>query len=78
MSNVISSTCFYEWIKQNVKYIVLQCFDYSQKRNNMFKKNDTMNFKRFLIIVKKIKMMINWFMKTSLLKQFSLTTKLIK
>jgi hypothetical protein len=78
MSNVVSSTCFCDWIKQNVKHIVLQCFDHSQEKNNMLKKNDTTNFKRFMTIVKKIKTMINWFMKTSLLKQFSLTTKLIE
>jgi hypothetical protein len=78
MSNVVSSTCFCDWIKQNVKHIVLQCFDHSQKRNNMLKKNDTTNFKQFIIIIKKIKTMINWFMKTNLLKQFSLTTKLIE
>ncbi len=78
MSNVVSSTCFCDWIRQNVKHIVLQCLDHSQKRNNMLKENDTTNFKRLMIIVKKIKTMINWFMKTSLLKQFSLTTKLIE
>jgi hypothetical protein len=78
MSNVVSSTCFCDWIRQNVKHIVLQCLDHSQERDNMFKKNDTTNFKRFMTIVKKIKTMINWFMKTNLLKQFSLTTKLIE
>jgi hypothetical protein len=75
---VVSSTCFCDWIRQNVKHIVLQCFNHSQKRDNMLRKNDTTNFKRFMIIVKKIKTMINWFMKTSLLEQFSLTTKLIE
>jgi hypothetical protein len=78
MLNVVSSTCFCDWIKQNVKHIVLQCLNHSQSRNNMLKKNDTTNFKRFMTIVKKIKTMINWFMKTNLLKQFSLTMKLIK
>jgi hypothetical protein len=78
VSNVVSSTCFCDWIKQNVKHIVLQCFDHSQKRNNMLRENDTTNFKRLKIIVKKVKTIINWFMKTSLLEQFSLTTKLIE
>jgi hypothetical protein len=78
VSNVVSSTCFCDWIRQNVKHIVLQCLDHSQKRDNMLRKNDTMNFKRLMIIVKKIKTMINWLMKTNLLKQFSLTTKLIE
>jgi hypothetical protein len=76
--NVVSSTCFCDWIRQNVKHIVLQCLDHPQRRNNMLRKDDTTNFKQFIIIVKKIKTMINWFMKTSLLKQFSLTTKLIE
>jgi hypothetical protein len=78
VSKVISSTCFCDWIRQNVKHIVLQCLDHSQKRNNMLRENDTTNFRRFMIIVKNVKTMINWFMKTSLLKQFSLTTKLIE
>jgi hypothetical protein len=78
MSNVVSSTCFCDWIRQNVKHIVLQCFDHSQRRDNMLRKDDTTNFKRLMIIVKKVKTMINWFMKTNLLKQFSLTTKLIE
>jgi hypothetical protein len=25
--NIVSSTCFCDWIRQNVKHIVLQCFD---------------------------------------------------
>ncbi len=78
VSNVVSSTCFCDWIRQNVKHIVLQCFDHSQKRDNMLRKDDTTNFRRFMIIVKNVKTMINWFMKTSLLEQFSLTTKLIE
>jgi hypothetical protein len=78
MSNVVSSTCFCDWIRQNVKHIVLQCFNHSQRRDNMLKENDMTNFKRLMIIIKKVKTMINWFMKTSLLKQFSLTTKLIE
>jgi hypothetical protein len=38
MSNVVSSICFCDWIKQNVKHIVLQCLNHSQKRNKMLKK----------------------------------------
>jgi hypothetical protein len=78
MSNVLSSACFCDWIKQNVKHIVLQCFNYSQKRDNMLKENDTTNFRRLMIIVKNVKTIINWFMKTNLFKQFSLITKLIE
>jgi hypothetical protein len=78
MLNVVSSTCFCDWIRQNVKYIVLRCLNHSQSRDNMLRKDDTTNFKRFMTIVKKIKTIINWFMKTNLLKQFSLTTKLIE
>jgi hypothetical protein len=78
VSKIVSFACFCDWIKQNVKHIVLQCFDYTQSRNNMLKKENTTNFRRFMIIVKKIKTMINWFMKTDFLAQFSLTTKLLK
>jgi hypothetical protein len=78
MSSVLSSTCFCDWIKQNVKHIVLQCFNHSQRRDNMLKKNDTTNFRRFMIIVKSVKMIINWFIKMNLLKQFSLATMLIE
>ncbi len=78
VSKIVSFACFCDWIKQNVKHIVLQCFDYTQNKSNMFKKKNTTNFRRFIIIVKKIKTMINWFMKTNLLIQFSLTTKLLK
>jgi hypothetical protein len=78
VSKIVSFTCFCDWIKQNVKHIVLQCSDYTQNRDSMLRKENTTNFRRFMIIVKKIKTMINWFMKTNLLAQFSLTTKLIK
>jgi hypothetical protein len=78
VSKIVSFACFCDWIKQNVKHIVLQCFDYTQSKNNMLKKKITTDFRRFMIIVKKIKTMINWFMKTNLLAQFSLTTKLLK
>ncbi len=78
MSKIVSFACFCDWIKRNVKYIVLHYFDYTQNRNNMLKKKDTTNFWRLMIIIKKIKMMINWFMKTDFLIHFSLRTKLIK
>jgi hypothetical protein len=78
VSEIVSFACFCDWIKQNVKHIVLQCFDYTQSKNNMLKKKDTTDFRRLIIIVKRIKTMINWFMKTDLLTQFSLTTKLLK
>ncbi len=38
VSKIVSFACFCDWIKQNVKHIVLQCFDYTQSRNNMLKK----------------------------------------
>ncbi len=38
MSKIVSFACFCDWIKQNIKHIVLQCFDYTQNKNNMFKK----------------------------------------
>jgi hypothetical protein len=78
VSKIVSFACFCDWIKQNVKHIVLQCLDYTQSKNSMFKKENTTNFRRFMITIKKIKTMINWFMKTDLLAQFSLTTKLLK
>jgi hypothetical protein len=75
---IISFACFYDWIKQNVKYIVLHCLDHTQSRDNMLKKENTTNFRRFMIIVKEIKTIVNWFMKTNLFAHFSLTTKLLK
>jgi hypothetical protein len=78
MSRIVSFACFCDWIKQNVKHIVLQCFDYKQSRDSMLRKENTTNFRRLMITIKKIKTMINWFMKTDLLAQFSLTTKLLK
>jgi hypothetical protein len=78
MSNIVSSTYFCDWIKQNVKHIVLQCLDHSQKKNIMLKEKNMTNFKWLMIIVKDVKTMINWFMKTNLLKQFSFATKLIE
>jgi hypothetical protein len=66
--NIVSSICFCDWVKQNVKYIILQYFDQSQKKDNLFKENYTMNFKRFIIIIKNVTTMINWFMKTNLFK----------
>jgi hypothetical protein len=78
VSEIVSFACFCDWIKQNVKHIVLQCLDYTQSRDNMLKEENTTDFRRLMIIVKKIKTMINWFMKTNLLVKFSLTTKLLK
>jgi hypothetical protein len=78
VSEIVSFACFCDWIKQNVKHIVLQCLDYTQSRSSMLREENTTDFRRLMIIVKKIKTMINWFMKTDLLAQFSLTTKLLK
>jgi hypothetical protein len=64
---IVTFVCFCDCIKQNVKHIVLQCLDHTQSRNNMFRKENTTNFRRFMIIVKEIKTIVNWFIKTSLL-----------
>jgi hypothetical protein len=59
VSKIVSFACFCDWIKQNVKHIVLQCFDYTQSKNNMLKEENTTDFRRLMITVKRIKTMIN-------------------
>jgi hypothetical protein len=78
VSEIVSFACFCGWIKQNVKHIVLQCPDYTQNRDSMLREEGTTDFRRLMITAKRVKTMINWFMKTGLLAQFSLTTKLIE
>jgi hypothetical protein len=78
VSGVVSPACFCGWIRQNVTHIVLQYLDHSQGRGNMLREGGTTDFRRLMTTAKRVKAMINWFMKTGLLGQFSLTAKLIE
>jgi hypothetical protein len=78
MLTIVSSTCSCDWFKQITKHIIFFCSNHRIYRNNMLRVVETQNYNTLFDIVKDLKKIMKWLMKTNLLMQFCLASKCLE
>jgi hypothetical protein len=69
---IVISTCFCDWFKQTLKYVMFFCLNHNRTRESMLFVVETQNLRHLLNINKNVKTISRWLMKTNIFTQFSL------